>query len=96
MVTWVGFDEGQARIDDPRARLRWYESSPGAQRGFCSHCGTTLFFRSQRWPGELHIVRSNFDGPVDREPQVHVYHDSHAPWLVLGDDGLARKKAPSG
>ena len=42
VVTWVGFDENQARIDDPQA------------------------------------IRS------------------HAPWLVLGDDGLARKKAPAG
>lgn len=96
VVTWVGFEQGQVRIDDPHQRLQWYESTPGAQRGFCRRCGSTLFFHSTRWAGELHIVRSNFDAPVDREPQVHVYHDSHAPWLVLGDDGLARKDAPSG
>ena len=95
VVTWVGFDTGQVQIHDDQARLQWYESTPGAERGFCRRCGTTLFFRSQRWPGELHIVRSNFDGPVDREPQVHVYFDSHAPWLALGDDGLARKPAPA-
>ena len=94
-VTWVGFDTGQVQIHDDQARLQRYESTPGAERGFCRRCGTTLFFRSQRWPGELHIVRSNFDGPVDREPQVHVYFDSHAPWLALGDDGLARKPAPA-
>ena len=60
-VTWVGMDATRARIDDTRQTLRWYASSPGAERGFCSHCGTMLFFRSQRWPGELHIVRANFD-----------------------------------
>ena len=41
-------------------------------------------------------MRSNFDDPIDREPQVHVYYDTHAPWLVLGDDGLRRKPAPAG
>lgn len=95
VVTWVGFEAGQVQIHDAQARLHWYESTPGAERGFCTRCGTTLFFRSLRWPGELHIVRSNFDGPVDRDPQVHVYFDSHAPWLVLGSDGLARKPAPA-
>ncbi|MCX7034141.1 MAG: GFA family protein [Arenimonas sp.] len=96
VVTWVGFDDGQVRINDPQARLQWYASTPGAERGFCARCGTTLFFRSHRWPGELHIVRSNFDGPLDREPQVHVHYDSRAPWLVPGDDGLARRAGDGG
>ena len=25
-------------------KLRWYRSSPGARRGFCSRCGSTLFW----------------------------------------------------
>jgi len=48
-MTWVGLDEGQCRIDDPRGLLRWYRSSDLAERGFCSHCGSSLFFRSGRW-----------------------------------------------
>lgn len=39
-------------------------------------------------------MRSNFDDPLDREPQVHVYYDTHARWLVLGEDGLKRKPPP--
>ena len=97
VVTWVGLDAAQARIDDPHGRLRWYDSTPGvAQRGFCMRCGTTLFFRSSRWPGELHVVRTAFAGALDREPQVHVHWDTHAAWLAIGDDGLPRKSAPSG
>ena len=91
-VTWVGVEESRARIDDAQATLRWYASSPGAERGFCSHCGSMLFFRGQRWPGELHIVRANFDEPVDREPQVHVHYDTHVDWVALDPaDGLPRK-----
>jgi hypothetical protein len=97
VVTWVGFVAANVRIDDPQARLQWFDSTPGeAQRGFCARCGTTLFFRSRRWPDELHIVRSNFSGPVDREPQVHVSWESHVPWLVIGDDGLPRKDGVGG
>lgn len=95
VVTWVGFEAGQVRIDDPQARLQWYESTPGAKRGFCRRCGSTLFFRSTRWPGELHVVRSNFDTPLDREPQLHVFYDTHVHWLPTADDGLPRKPAPS-
>lgn len=92
VVTWVGLREDRARIDDPHGRLRWFDSTPGiAQRGFCERCGTTLLFRSSRWPGELHVVRTAFDGPVDREPQVHVNWATHAPWLLIGEDGLPRK-----
>ena len=91
-VTWAGFEDVNCRIDDPEQQLRWYESSPGAERGFCSHCGSTLLFSSQRWAGELHVVVANFDGPLDREPQAHVFWDSHVDWVKLDDeDGLPRK-----
>lgn len=94
VVTWVGFGEDQVVLDDPAGRLAWYASTPGAGRGFCRRCGSTLFFRSVRWPGELHVVRSNFDDPLDREPQLHVFFGSHAPWLTTGEDGLARIDEP--
>src|SRR5690606_122122 len=64
-VTWAGFEDGNCRIDDPDSQLNWFESSPGAERGFCARCGSTLLFRSQRWAGELHVVVANFDGPLD-------------------------------
>lgn len=30
--------------------LRWYESSPGIERGFCSACGSFLFWRRRGAP----------------------------------------------
>jgi hypothetical protein len=91
-VTWVGLDAARARIDDALGRLRWFHSSPGAERGFCTRCGSSLFFRSTRWPGELHVTLANFDGPVDRAPQAHVFWDTHVDWVRLDDkDGLPRK-----
>jgi hypothetical protein len=97
VVTWVGFAAEQVRIADPQSRLQWYDSTPGvARRGFCGRCGSMLFFRSSRWPDELHIVRANFTAPVDREPQVHVSWEAHVPWLVIGDDGLPRKTGIGG
>jgi hypothetical protein len=65
--------------------LRWYRSSPDSERGFCSHCGSTLFFRSGRWPGEIHIARTNIDGGIDVEPSVHVHCESQANWFPFAD-----------
>lgn len=94
-VTWVGLDAARCRIDDPQGRLAWYRSSDAGERGFCARCGSTLFFRSQRWAGELHVTLANFTGPVDRAPQAHVFWDTRVPWVHLSDaDGLPRKDAP--
>ena len=93
-VTWIGMHADDVTIDDPQARLRWYPSSPGAERGFCTRCGSTLFFRSGRWPGELHVARANVDA-ADRLPQAHAYWPQHVDWVALDpDDGLARLGDP--
>lgn len=92
-VTWVGLRADGVDLEDTHGRLVWHASSATGERGFCGRCGTTLFFRSPRWPGELHVTRANFDGPVDREPQLHVFWDTHVDWVRLADDGLPRKTA---
>jgi hypothetical protein len=90
-VTWVGMAEARVQIDDPQAQLRWFASSPGAERGFCARCGSSLFFRSQRWAGELHIARANIEGETDRPPSVHVFWDTHVDWASIDpSDGLKR------
>jgi len=93
-ITWVGLDEKSCHIDDPKIRLQWYQSSDKGGRGFCAHCGSTLFFRSSRWPGELHVTLANFEAPVDRAPHTHAFWDTHVDWVALDpNDGLPRKTA---
>lgn len=88
-VTWAGFEAGQVRFESS-STLTWYASSPGAERGFCNACGSPMLFRSARWPGELHVARALFTGPLDREPQAHVFFDTRVPWMPV-DDHLPRK-----
>ena len=68
----------------------------------CPRCGTTLFFASTVCPGEIHVARPAIPGPIDREPQCHVFYDQHAEWIEVGDTlpryatddpGLAKFKA---
>ena len=86
LVTWAGFNETDVIIDDSDKTLKWYSATENAYRGFCGECGSTLFFKSARWPGELHITVVNIHQPLDREPQAHVYWSSHQPWLPIADD----------
>lgn len=82
-VTWVGFETGQVEITDSRAQLSWFDSSAGAQRGFCNKCGSSLFFRSKRWAGELHIALGSMDDEIDRPPQANVFFDRHVDWMPI-------------
>ena len=85
VVTWVGCDDDSVEIDDKDNKLRWFKSSSEAERGFCSHCGSPLFFRSSKWPGELHIARALVSGELDREPASHAFYDTHVGWMSLAD-----------
>lgn len=91
-VTWVGVEEAQLTLDDPSGALTWFQSSHDARRGFCTRCGSSLFFRSARWPGEVHVARANFTDPIDRMPQAHVFFDTHVDWVAI-EDNLPKKPA---
>jgi len=85
-VTWVGLEEQSISYRSGEDSVRWFRSSEQAERGFCDCCGTTLFFRSSRWPGEIHLVRTAVSGALDREPEAHVYYESHVDWVKIDDD----------
>src|SRR5262245_12363106 len=40
-----------------------YESSPRCLRGFCPSCGTRLYFRSDKWPLEVHVHAATLVNP---------------------------------
>lgn len=84
----------RVQIEDPESSLHWFEPPGRGGRAFCIRCGSSLFFRSAEWPGELHVARALFVDPLDREPQMHGYFDSHVDWVHLAD-ALPRKRDPA-
>jgi hypothetical protein len=82
-VTWVGVEEPRFRITHGADHLRHYASSPEALRSFCTSCGSTLLFRSQRWPGEVHVVLANLLDPIDRRPEGNAFVDTHVDWVEV-------------
>ena len=84
-VTWVGVEETGCTVSDPQDVFRRYRSSAEGERGFCSRCGSSFWFRSSRWPGEVHLTLANFDTPLDRAPQAHAFYDNHVDWYAVND-----------
>ena len=73
-------------VDD--AGLRWYRSSPTAERGFCRHCGSSLFWR----PGHgrrVSIMAGTLDVPTGLTACEHIHVDSASDYYSI-DDGLPR------
>lgn len=82
-VTWIGYEQDQVKFTRGEDQLTWFESSPGAQRGFCRHCGSSMFFRSERWSGELHIAVGCLHGAIDRQPGANAFFDEHVDWMPI-------------
>jgi hypothetical protein len=84
-VTWVGFQDEEFSLEEGEDHLTWFESSPGAHRGFCHRCGSTMFFRSERWPGEIHVALAALDAQDDIHPQANVYYDQRVGWVAIDE-----------
>ena len=82
-VTWLGVEDNQFRFLANTNLIQWYQSSSQAKRGFCISCGSTLFFKSSKWPGEMHIVLANISEPIDKNPQANVNYSSHVDWMPI-------------
>ena len=84
-VTWAGFESDHFILNKGDHHLKWYGSSPGARRGFCGTCGSTMLFESERWAGETHVALACIEGPIDREPAAHAFFDAHVHWMPIDD-----------
>ena len=79
--------------------IKHYESSPNTFRGFCPSCGTRLYFRSDRWPSELHVHAATLTDPDQYRPDAQVLIRSKAKWLDLlpsipAHDGFQQEPSP--
>ncbi len=79
----------RVRIDG-EAHVRWYRSSDKVRRGFCDHCGATLFFDPlyRDWIG---ISMGAFDGPTRTRMAIHIYMAEKGDYYDIAD-GLPQKE----
>ena len=69
-----------------QGKINHYESSPQTWRGFCPACGTRLYFKSGKWPDEIHLHAATLDEPDAYTPTAEVVVRSRANWLDDLDD----------
>jgi hypothetical protein len=64
--------------------LRWFESSPGVHRGFCAHCGSTLFWDNRDRP-YIGIAAGSLDAPTGLQLAAHIYTDDAGDYYAISD-----------
>lgn len=63
---------GALTIHD-QGSLRWFRSSDKAERGFCSTCGSSLFWRHDDDGGAVSIGSGTLDGATGITEDKHIY-----------------------
>ena len=66
--------------------IKWYRSSPTAERGFCGTCGSNLFWRPDHG-GHWSIWAGSIDRPTGLKPVSHIYVHMKSDYYDI-DDGL--------
>ncbi len=69
-------------------KIAWYRASPAAERGFCSVCGSTLFWKrsDEDYCG---ILAASIDEPNGLRLTKHIFVESKGGYYGI-DDGLPR------
>ncbi len=82
-VCWVGVKTEQFSLNSGESVLKWYQSSTDSERGFCTTCGTRIFFRSSRWPGEIHMAVACLETPHDLVATGVVFQEELPRWTAM-------------
>jgi hypothetical protein len=78
------------------ALVRYYESSPGTHRSFCSVCGSNLVSKFDFNPKVLGVALGVLDDDPIQRPICHVHVASKAPWHEITDDLPQYDEMPDG
>jgi hypothetical protein len=74
---------GDVEIDGAD-NITWFRSSSGAERGFCSICGSTLFWQSLN-DDEMAILAASIDESTGLRITSHIFVDSKGDYYDIND-----------
>lgn len=84
-ATYATVSASQLSIEDATGTLTWYRSSPTAERGFCTGCGASLFWRDEtREPGLVAFSLGTVDTPIGEVEIRDIFVESSADWHTVG------------
>ena len=65
--------------------IKFYESSPGERKGFCSECGSSLFTKFDARPDVIGFPLGTLDTDPGVKATRHIFVGSKAPWFDITD-----------
>lgn len=68
-------------ITDDTAALSWYRSSEKVERGFCGHCGSTMFFRRDG-ADTMTITAGTLDQPTGLHLKMRIFTEDMADYAA--------------
>jgi hypothetical protein len=71
--------------------LKWYRSSPTAQRGFCSDCGSVMFWRGDG-KDYTAITAGSIDGPTGLKLSGHIFCNSAGDYYTISGGDFQKGK----
>ncbi|MGI9483107.1 MAG: GFA family protein, partial [Hyphomicrobiales bacterium] len=71
-----------------KGKVKFYQSSPIAKRGFCDSCGSSMVYQpiSRRWTDWIFLFAGTLDNADEFVPEWHLGVESHVPWLKYNDE----------
>ena len=66
-------------------KVSWYRSSDWARRGFCSTCGSSLFWEFVG-KDKIGIAMGAFDAPTDTKLAIHIFVADKGDYYEIADD----------
>ena len=82
MVGW--FTVKRTDLDFVQEQPRFFASSPGVIRSFCTNCGTSLTYRRQALE-EVDVTICSLDDPNLLPPNDHTHTNGRLGWVRLND-----------
>lgn len=71
-------------VIDGEDRLRWFQSSPKVERGFCGTCGSAMFWKPNTKP-VIAIALGTFDGPTGIKLSHHIFVADKGDYYEIAD-----------
>ena len=79
---------------DANETLRWFERTPTVQYGFCSTCGSTLFWRADDSPGQTSIAAGTLDQPTNLVTEQALYVAEAADYHSIDESIVSHRYEP--
>lgn len=80
-VAWITVRRSDFKFEKETPQR--YRTDTGADRTFCSSCGTSLTYENDSRPDEIDIITATLDHPENFPPNRDVFPEEKLPWVQL-------------